>query len=278
MKIALLLSITLFFFGFGLSQPNQDACYKRVLSDMFSDTIFLKGPDYTLMHFHIISDDIEKKILHDRKDSVFSDEFNRFSRLVFHSLTHSFDVPTIPLTNIIYLKEKGIIIGFSKITISPFQVVIYSEDGELVFKRALGPFVVILSKSQMSDLAKNFPILLSCMLQMPIIKKDNTYQLEISPCLLNAIGPDSLIKRYGIKASPYFPLMSHPTDQPNYSSDRYYNFFSDSDPLYDLIMIGSIPYLLILNSEAGEKINIPLVPNCNILKELQDGSMGKVPD
>ena len=46
-------------------------------------------------------------------------------------------------------------------------------------------------------------------------------------------------------------------------------FYSNSNPFYDIVMIGSLPYLLTLNSEEGKKVNIPFLSNCDIVKDLQ---------
>ncbi len=266
--LCLLIGISLQCFTFA-----QDALH--FLTYKVSDTIISRGDEYTLMHFHVVSDSIGKRILFEENDSIFNDEYNKFSRLVFHDRFSSFDIPTIPLNNIIYLKEKKIIIGLSKISISPYQIVIYTDKGELLFK-GFNPFSLRLGLSQLEELILKYPGIRSCLEHLVVVKDKDDYLFDLSKCIINRIGRDSLLKLNGVILNPYFPGMSTATDQQFYNTKLYSSFYADGDPLYDLIMSGSIPFLLILNAENGEKVNIPLVSNCNIINQLEKSADKKI--
>ncbi len=234
------------------------------LPDIYSDTLTIKGDDYLITHYHKVSSLVNKKLLSDFNDDLFSDTLNKFSRLIFESnYKLSFNIPTIPLTNIIYLKKAGLIVGLSKIVNSPYHIVIYSTDGTLLCKRSLQNLELKLNRADIKYLLTNKPKLKECFSKNVIVKDQDNYYLELSRCLLSTIGKDSLLKMNKIAVNKYFPFMSVSKDSRLYS--RYNYSFSDSAPFYDLVMVGSVPYLLILNSEDGTKINIPLVSNCAFL-------------
>src|SRR4051812_35210292 len=98
------------------------------------DTVETKGDEYTITHYHVVSRLVEEKLVHDFKDSVFSNGFNNFSRLIMNGHRYSFNVPTIPLTHIIFLKQLGLILGLSKFSNSPYHIVLYSTEGKLLYK------------------------------------------------------------------------------------------------------------------------------------------------
>ena len=229
-----------------------------VLPDVFVDTLQVKGDDYLITHYHLVSSELNKRMISESKEEIFNDSSNQYSRLIFEGPdNYKFNVPTIPLTHIVYLKKSRLIIGLSKIVASPYHIVIYSTSGKLLCKRTLKNLELRLDKKELKNLLKAYPGLTRCLAQNIIVKENDNYNIEISTCLLNIIGRESLLKMNRIVSSPYFPLMSTSFDSRLYS--KYYYSFSDSDPLYDLIMVGSVPYLLILNSEDGSKVNIPLI-------------------
>ena len=128
-----------------------------------------------------------------------------------------------------------------------------------------------MERKDLHNLLKIYPQLCACLTQNIFVKKNDHYFFEISRCLLQILGRDWLLKTKKITSSLYFPLMVTSFDSHIYR--KYYYSYSESDPLYDLIMIGSVPYLLILNSEDGRKVNIPLVPaDTDILCNLHESA------
>jgi hypothetical protein len=233
------------------------------------DTLRTKGDDYTLIHYHMVSRMLQKKIILDSTDSIFDNRYNDFSRLIMSGHKYSFNVATIPLTHVIFLENLKLILGLSKFTNSPYNVVLYSTEGKLLYKYKIPAFELKVNKSELKQLLKTHPGLDSCLSKMKVIKENENYYLEISTCFANIIGRESLLEMKTLRLSHYFPNISAPATEDFYYT-QFYNYFSGSDPLYDLIMIGSVPYLLILNSENGTRVNIPLMSNCNIFKEIQN--------
>jgi hypothetical protein len=236
----------------------------KVLPDIFVDTLRVKGDDYRITHYHIVSNEINRTMVMDSTDEIFNNTSNHYSRLVFEGPSnHSFNIPTIPLTHIIYLRKMGLIIGLSKIVVSPYHIVIYSTEGKLLCKRTLNNLELKFNKKEINDLFKFHLKLRGCLSQNVIVKENEDYYIEASRCLLQIAGRETLLKMNKIVTNHYFPAMGHSMDGNLYS--KYYNSFSDSDPFYDIIMIGSVPYVLILNSEDGSKVNIPLLSSKSLL-------------
>jgi hypothetical protein len=160
-------------------------------------------------------------------------------------------------------------LGLSKITLAPYQIVLYSKEGQLIYKGALNFFELKVDKTQLQGLLKDYPKLHDCLAQITIVKENNFYFLQTSPCLINVINRDSIVNMGILKINHYFPSMSEPINE-NITYAQYHNFFSSTNPLFELITVGSVPYLLILNSEDGTKVNLPLISNCDIFKELNE--------
>ncbi len=221
------------------------------------DTLLVKGDDYVLYHYYFTAKLVQEKKVFENPENIFVDTLNDFSRLIFKSLRNgSFNIPTIPLTQIIYLKELGIIIGLSKIQSSPYHVVIYSEKGELLSKRILAVVELKFTKPELNALFVKYPKLINYIDKSIVVKDNDEYYIEPSNYLVRVIGVDSLLKMNKYVRNQFFPLMGISIDS---RVPKYHSSFSDSDPLNDLILIGSVPYLLILNSEDGRKVNIPLI-------------------
>jgi hypothetical protein len=235
------------------------------------DSIVSRGNEYTITHFHVISGSNGNKILLGEADSLFNEGYNNFSRLIFEDREHSFNVPTIPLTHLIYLNKSSLILGISKIAISPYQIVLYSPDGKLVYKGSITAFELKVTRDEAKNLLKLFPNLKKCLPLMSIVKENEFFYLPINQCLINSIGRDNILKMNTLRMSHYFPYISQPIIENSFYAHyvQWYNFFSDSDPLYDLIIMGSTPYLLILNSEEGARVNIPLITDSKILEEFR---------
>lgn len=235
-------------------------------SQISVDTIVSTGSDYTLIHYHTVSRFHQNKIL-SAGDNIFDTNFNNFSRLLFRNYTQSFNVPTIPLTHVICLPNINVIIGLSKFAISPYHIVIYSLEGKLLYKGVLS-FELKATKEEIQSLIIKYKGLKNCLQESNIVEEGDYYYLEITPCLKEIIGRDSLRNLKMLRSNHYFPLMGNSTPPWTFRYLRYYNFFLDSDPLDELIKVGSKPYLLVLNREDGSKVHIPLIQDNQILKKI----------
>lgn len=238
-------------------QVSNEGTLTKVPFNEKKDSLLIEGDEFVLFHYNYSLTPLQKRKIIVDPESIFIDSLNNYSRLVFKSLRYgSFNVPSVPLSQIIYLKESGVIIGLSKFDYSPYHVVIYSTKGELLSKRILASFELKFTMSELRDLLKKHPALYDCLGKNIIVKDNDDYYIEPSNCVISIIGKDSLLKMDKLVSNHYFPLMNISMDT---QKSKYHSSFSDSDPLYDLIMIGSVPYLLILNSEDGKKVNLPLL-------------------
>lgn len=233
----------------------------------FYDSIVVKGKNYKLTHFHEVSAELNRKLLFDSSEDVFNSCVNKKSRIIFKDNNgKSFDIATVPLTNIVYLENLGLIIGLSKIVVSPYHIVIYSTEGKLICKRTLNNIELRFNRTELESLLLNYPALKICLPQTVVFKETGNYHLEISKCLLNILGRDIVLNMNNKEVSRYFPYMSSSSGL--YST--YYHSFSDSNPINELKMKGTAPYLLILNSEDGQRINIPLSSNCDVNHDMKE--------
>jgi hypothetical protein len=236
---------------------NLNKLNQASAENIYLDSLKLETNDYSIVHYHLESDSLKKLLLFNSAEDIFNDSTNSGSRLLFIKNGQIvFNVPSPPLTHIVYIESSKIIVGLSKIVVSPYNIVVFDLKGKLLGRRTLNPWDLTLTNDELDDLIKKYPGLLNCMNKSVIVKSNDSLIVEITSCLLNTLGREKLIALGKFSPSLFFPLMS---SSMHGSYTRYFNSFSDSDPVYDIIMIKSVPYMIVLNSEDGRKVNIPLV-------------------
>lgn len=246
------------------------------IMESYSDTIIVNSEHYRLLHYHEVSKDIEiNKLYSSHSDEIFTDTFNKFSRLVFKDRDKSFDIPTVPLTHLYILANKKLILGLASFTRLPYNIVLYSFNGDILYKGQINFRELKLTREQIKKMIKKYPDFKTCLEHKPnVFKQGEEYHIEITRCISNTVSVDTLVSLGLISGNSYFKRVSIGTHQTykdgKYNYQQYTTCFDKSDPLYDLIMIGNVPYLLILNETNGNKIYIPLVSNCDILKDIED--------
>lgn len=264
--------------------PKLSVCQDTIIRSLspivysHADTIKVKGDNFhNIIYYNHMSEDIFKeKIFNRYSDEIFCDSFNDFSRLVINGYNSTIEIPTIPLTHIYILISKNIIVGLSQYTVSPYNIVLYSMEGKLLYKSKISIFEFKLKKEELKRLVTTYPDIRYCFEQNRNAFKDGEYYyLEFTNCLINKTGNrDSVLAIKEVISNHYFPRIAIPTNTltatGKYRYREYAGFIDNSDPFYDLIMIGTVPYLLILNDADGKKVEIPLVPNCDILKEIEE--------
>jgi hypothetical protein len=236
----------------------------------YFDTVKAKSKDYFVLHYHEVSRERKKQMVYSDGKDIFNDSINKFSRMIIVKPYGEIDLPTIPLENIIILEDKGLIVGLTRIQASPYLLVIYDLDGKLLYKGNLGIYALRLTKGRLKELVSEYPNLSGCLEETNCFKDGDTCFVEYSRCIINTIGRVKAMDEirndlvWGRYASP-FPIS---TDGPVYQP--YENAYRYSDPIHEIVMIGSVPYLLTLNTEDSKQINIPLISNCN-LKQWSQG-------
>lgn len=241
-----------------------------VIEPIKVDTLKVHGKNYSITHYHTISREVEKKNFLYSNDEIFSNDLNDFSRLIFKSSKDSFNIASVPLTHIEFLKDQGLILGLSKISTNSYHIVLYQTNGKLLSKRSLDLFELKLNKEDLKYFIKNHPEVKDCISQGTIITKtDSFYYIELSRCILKKIGKDSIINNKAFTSNHFFPFMDVIISETGFSFQKYYNSYSKVKPFNSLIMVGGRPQVLILNSEDGKKVKIPLLSNCNIVDEIK---------
>lgn len=237
----------------------------------YIDTVNVVGNGFQIMHFHDVSRETRQQLIMDTSGFFLDNVRNKKSRLIFTSEKGSFDIPTVPLTSVLYLKNIGLVLALSKIVASPFHILLYNLNGELVCKRSLTSFEMKVKKRGLGRFVKKFPYVRNCINQGTIITKtDSYYFIEESNCILDHY------ERKELRNSGY-SVFNHATPimysaGPGYTGFRYAKYepsFSDKNPLDSLIMDGSSPKAIILNFEKGRKVELPLKSNCDIDEEIR---------
>lgn len=232
------------------------------------DTIRAESENVTVYYTRLESDSIENIIQNIKNvEQIFDSTFNHFSRLVISRPSERpMTLSTIPLERIIILEKQGFIIGLSKIEASPYQIVIYNLKGELVSKSRIYTHIVKLKYERIQKLKNNQPNLYNCLkISDVVIKKNEFYYYPISHCMLNNVGEKTVAEVLNdseIVFTPYIKFKVQLTHPNGISFSRLHGFYHETDPLKELVLVMGVPYILVLNSEEGEPLYIPLVSNC----------------
>ena len=88
-----------------------------------------------------------------------------------------------------------------------------------------------MNKLQIKKLLAVYPALHSCLSGMTVIKENEFYYLEISPCFLDVVARDSITKIGTLASNYYFPQMRQPIIE-DFRYSRFSNFFSEPDPFF----------------------------------------------
>lgn len=266
----------LFFIIILLSSSNALA-YCFATQSEFVDTIYINSPSVTVLHYKQESKEIENKMYSMVEDDlIFSNSFNHFSKLKIYHGSKEIELSTIPLDNIIILENKHLILGISKVALAPYNIVIYSFDGTIIYKMALPTLSIKITLNRMRDLIDVYPELRNC------IEKDNSILYDGQYCylslsnrirrVLEARSIESVFNSEEIVGNPYFNFEISTTNKTNafgYKFKRNKGGYNATDPFFDLMCVDRVPYLLILNDENGNKVNLPLVSNFNLFHKLK---------
>lgn len=243
---------------FGKERKNCKIAFDNITK---IDTLKVQSKNYRIIHSHQWSKNIDTGILKSSNifADIFNDTFNTFSRLIIVTkLGDTLNIPTIPLKYLIIKEKVGIIIGLSDFVKSPYNIVLYSLDGKLLFKRRLEVGEIKLNKDEMVDFREKFPNNYECLLSHQCLYKEGDFFYIGLPCNCYDYELNMYYSNKGyIKGNHYFHNMSISTYNPSNDFKSYSNLFSKTDPFYDILMLDSIPLLLILNSEDEDKVHIP---------------------
>ena len=222
------------------------------------DTVKVESNKYVVLHYHnwTESTKLARNKMMDEDRNPYKSE-NTYGRLLIISkgTSDTIKLPCSALSSIYINDEKNIVIGISNIYITnPYNIVIWTLRGQLLFKRWFEQFPGRLNNKELKYFKTHFPNSYNVLL-----KKDRIYNEagnNYISYLIREIRGDSLAWKYLVKHSirnQYFPSMSLGTD------GSYYDTYLLDNPVHDVIMKGLLPSILILNREDGAKVKIPLL-------------------
>lgn len=227
------------------------------------DTFKFKSPEMEIVYNLERKMGLKKKILNSG-DSIFNAHFNAFS--VMHLTLNNkmtIDIPTIPIDDIIIDDSMGLILCLSRAMVSPYQIVLYDFDGNILYKKILLPFEVVLNTNDYIQFQKLFPSFYKhAKNQDEIHLVDSLYYVDLSYWhKLSKQEQNSIMEKKWFKFSHYFPsLFNESTGSlPSYQLGKYQNFYSRTDPFYEYrLNQDETLKSIILNNEYGSKVEIPV--------------------
>jgi hypothetical protein len=129
------------------------------------------GHIFRVVHTFSTSDNLwRRKLIHIYNDEIFDEKFNDFSLLKFFTSDPSFTIPTIPLTHLYLLESKNIVIGLSNNCVSPYNIVIYSTEGKLLFKLSCDIFSIKANLNELKRMVELHPKVTECLKQNPLFQ------------------------------------------------------------------------------------------------------------
>ena len=171
------------------------------------------------------------------------------------------------MDNIIILEDRKLIIGLTKISASPYKIVIYSFGGKLVYKGSLGVDMVKIGYKKLNGITKKFPDLIASFQENGnTIKRDSFYYIELTPESKLILGTNFRTKYFAdewLYLSSYLPFKVATSWTNPTQFNRLMGGYLNSSPYNDLIVINDVPFVLVLNNVEGGKSYLPLISNYN---------------
>lgn len=200
-----------------------------------------------------------------KEDLVFKDSLNNISKIniINNGRINKINciASTIPIDDIIIDDSRKLIICLSLAEVSPYNILIYDFDCNVLFKKSILPLEVVLDSKELDIFKKLFPKYYNYVVKNnQIIKIKNTYYIDLIYWRYLSEYQKGEIKEFGwLKTSHYFPyLFPEQIDGISpYKLSKYQNFYSKTDPFYDFDIVRNLIIGIILNNENGDKIKIP---------------------
>jgi hypothetical protein len=252
-----------YFFNCVSAQMNTSMKEISELNNHYSiDTMEFKSKDISIIYTLTKTNNIKYNFF-GKGDSILNNDLNKISKLY---LTNKFfvtdTISTIPIDNIIIDDTKELIIGLSRSQISPYHLVIYNFNGELLYKKVILPFELEIDSIGYMQFKDSFPEFFDYVIrQKQILQVNDLYYIDLGYWHFLSETKKQKIKESGwFKISHYFPnLLPECFDcTSSFELSKYTNFYSQTDPFYDFELKNGKPISIILNDEFGGKVKIPI--------------------
>lgn len=232
------------------------------------DTTWYQSPNLSVRYtIEITVDDDMVDKMFEIGDSIFNDSINTISKLyIKHKWDYTkykpIELSTIPIDHLVIDEQHQLIICFSRAMESPYHIVLYNFDGELLYKMQLSILEVAIDMQNYQEFQERFPDHFSYAYehgQLDTIggivyfgQNLDMYFSDDEWDIINKLGER--------KHSHYFTRMDIGSTWcgTHIGLRKYTNLFSATDPLYDFVVKDSVPVKMILNDAFGKKVYIPL--------------------
>lgn len=213
---------------------------------------------YTLERTNNLKDKFFRK-----GDLIFNDSVNRISKLFIINEHYQVDsISTIPIDNIIIDDSKELILCLSRAEVSPYHIVLYNFQGELLFKKKISPFELVLDSTDYIQFRDSFPGFFEyAITHKEIMVANNLYYVDLNYWHYLSENQKEKIKQSNwLKTARYFNVFPENFDGTlPIELSKYAGFYSQTDPLYEFeISNTGHPIGIVLNDEYHRKVKIPL--------------------
>lgn len=221
------------------------------------DTIITETENYKIIHYYNWEpwDDFIKfqRIMRNKPLT----DSNIYARLIIINKKNNdtTNLPSIALTTLKVYEDKNLIVGLSSIYLfNQYNIIIWSIDGKIWFKRRFDPYEIKLNKKEYKYFKSQFPEE-----HERLLKTDHIYR-EDNKIYIGNLGSinlknDKLLNKFmndhGV-INHYFPRITSDT------AGMISNHYNLNNPVYDIIIKNGIPIKIILNREDGKLVHIPI--------------------
>lgn len=263
MKNRALIIICLLFVFFNKTNAQTDTVnnhgrfpYTRV-SD---DTLFFFSNKVSLMYTFHRTINLHNKFFN-MGDTVFNDSLNIYSKLRITKEDYKdIWISTIPIDNVIIDDVHELILCLSRTNVSPYHIVLYNFDGEILFKKYISDFHIKLDTASFIQFKDSFPEFYKYAFNHNQISFfDKFYYVDISyMSMLNQNQRDKIKELGWGKYTHNFYLESYVGGNPYPYYLKKFSYYSYTDPFYEYIFQNKKLVGIVLNDMYGGKILIPV--------------------
>jgi len=202
-------------------------------------------------------------VIQNMGDLIFDNNANTVSRLFMtDNKLININLATIPIDNIVIDDVRELILVLSRAMESPYNIVLYNFKGELLFKKKILPFELVMDSADYVEFSESFSIFFNdAISKEQILKEGNRYYIDLGYWrFLSEAEKEKITAKNWFKPSHFFPdLFRESFGTHLLSFNKYVNFYSNTDPFYEYeISNFGKPIGIILNDEFGGKVKIPL--------------------
>jgi hypothetical protein len=224
------------------------------------DTLFFFSNKVSLMYTFHRTINLHNKFFN-MGDTVFNDSLNIYSKLRITKEDYKdIWISTIPIDNVIIDDVNELILCLSRAINSPYHIVLYNFDGDILFKKFINDYQLKLDTTSFIQFKDSFPDFFKYAFNHNQISfVDKFYYVDIS--YIRTLTQLQRDKIWDLGWSEYtlnFQLESYVGGNPYPYYLKKFSYYSLTDPFYEYIFQKEKLVGIVLNDMYGGKILIPV--------------------